>query len=80
MTVSQWNAFLSVSNLQLVTSYVYVSGLGPNNDVVSNHRQALFVPEIVLLMQGVRYTAVEGEVDLERISAILEGYFGARTS
>ena len=48
--------------------------------MVSNHRQALFVPEIVLLMQGVRYTAVEGEVDLERISAILEGYFGARTS
>jgi len=31
-------------------------------------------------LEGVRYTAVEGEVDLERISAILEGYFGARTS
>ena len=46
----------------------------------SNHRQALLVPDMVLLMQGVRYTAVEGEVDLERISAILEGYFGARTS
>merc|ERR1712106_378545 len=30
--------------------------------------------------QGVRYTAVEGEVDQAQISDILEKYFGARTS
>jgi len=30
--------------------------------------------------QGVRYTAVEGEVDQAQISDILERYFGARTS
>ena len=30
--------------------------------------------------QGVRYTAVDGEVDQARISDILEQYFGARTS
>merc|ERR1719244_1207368 len=31
-------------------------------------------------LQGVRYTAVDGEVDQARISDILEQYFGARTS
>jgi len=31
-------------------------------------------------LEGVRYTAVEGEVDIARISHILESFFGARTS
>eukprot|EP00092_Neocalanus_flemingeri_P090077 GFUD01114067.1.p1 GENE.GFUD01114067.1~~GFUD01114067.1.p1 ORF type:complete len:267 (-),score=78.76 GFUD01114067.1:307-1083(-) len=31
-------------------------------------------------LEGVRYTAVEGEVDQARISEILERYFGARAS
>merc|ERR1712025_375062 len=29
-------------------------------------------------LQGVRYTAVDGEVDQERISEILQSFFGAR--
>ena len=31
-----------------------------------------------LTLQGVRYTAVESEVDYEKIKEILERYFGAR--
>merc|ERR1711881_129437 len=31
-------------------------------------------------LEGVRYTAVDGEVDQARISDILEQYFGARTN
>ena len=37
-------------------------------------------PSDLILLQGVRYTAVEGEVDQAQISDILERYFGARTS
>ena len=32
------------------------------------------------IFQGVRYTALESEVDYEKIKEILEMYFGARTS
>ena len=32
----------------------------------------------VKYLQGVRYTAVESEVDYEKIKEILERYFGAR--
>ena len=31
-------------------------------------------------MQGVRYTALESEVDYEKIKEILEMYFGTRTA
>ena len=32
----------------------------------------------LLNLQGVRYTAVESEVDYEKIKEILQRYFGAR--
>jgi len=31
-------------------------------------------------LEGVRYTALESEVDYEKIKEILEMYFGARTT
>ena len=33
-----------------------------------------------LILQGVRYTALEGEVDPLKIAEILNRYFGTRTS
>ena len=40
----------------------------------------LFLSLILIFLQGVRYTALEGEVDPLRISQILEKFFGAGTS
>ena len=45
-----------------------------SSETIKNHRDDKFV------FQGVRYTALQGEVEQERIAEILNRFFGARTA